>query len=113
MRPSGRIRPHHPVININITTINDCMRGQGLEWPGDGVAASSLLLAFSDLVRFCCNILNITKKKDLTGGRPLSQKQRMTAMEIEKSQQQTAVETEAAIAVGRGPQHRCSKYYVV
>jgi len=27
--------------------------------------------------------LNITKKKDLTGGRPLSQKQRMTAMEIE------------------------------
>ena len=27
--------------------------------------------------------MNITKKKDLTGGRPLSWKQRMTAMEIE------------------------------
>ena len=47
------------------------------------VSGGPFLLAFSDLVRFCCIILNITKKKGLTGGRPLSQKQRMTAMEIE------------------------------
>ena len=49
----------------------------------DSVGGGPYLLAFSDLVRFCCNILNITKKKGLTRGRPLSRTQRMTAMEIE------------------------------
>ncbi len=39
MRPSGRIRPHRPVADLNNTTINECTRGWGLERPGDGVAA--------------------------------------------------------------------------
>ena len=39
MRPGGRIRPHHPVADLNNTTINECTRGRGLERPGDGVAA--------------------------------------------------------------------------
>jgi len=39
MQPGGRIRPHRPVADLNNATINECMRGRGLERPGDGVAA--------------------------------------------------------------------------
>jgi hypothetical protein len=39
LRPSGRIRPHRPVVDINDTTFNNRVRGRGLERPGDGLAA--------------------------------------------------------------------------
>ena len=38
----GRIRPHHPIADVNNTTINERMRGRGLERPRYGVTASVL-----------------------------------------------------------------------
>ena len=35
----GRIRPHRPIADVNNTTINERMRGRGLERPGYGVTA--------------------------------------------------------------------------
>ena len=40
LRPSGRIRPHHPVADLKNTTINERTRGRGLKGRGDGVAPS-------------------------------------------------------------------------
>ena len=40
MGPGGRIRPHRLIADLNNTTINERMRGWGLERPGDGVATS-------------------------------------------------------------------------
>jgi len=39
LQPGGQIRLHHPVADLNDTTINKRTWGRGLEWPGDGVAA--------------------------------------------------------------------------
>ena len=37
-----QIRPHRPIADVNITTINERMRGRGLERPGYGFTASVL-----------------------------------------------------------------------